>query len=193
MRRILLVLTSMLMFALPSCAEDSVFDGRWWRLASYGRQIGFLSGDSDCSQYELRLSGLKFRSVYQQRELLEKYYSDDKNIRVSIRMASVRINKTLKPYKIENAEGAATHPEKHGYYDGLWWKGGDPKGAQLGFMEGYRSCLPNGRSIFPQPYEKYVDQITKWYNRSEDPENEYEKIVDVLNRFASKQKEASPK
>lgn len=189
MRATLLVGMSVLILALPSRGEDPAFDGRWWRLASHGRQIGFLNGVSDCHQYELRRRDGKFRSIKQLRDLLEQYFSDNANTLTPIRVAIAEIGKNLQPYMIEHAEGADTHPDRHGYYDGLWWRGGGPKDEQIGFVEGYISCLPDGRAMFPASYMIYVNNINKWYERHSDRE----KIADVLYRFATKPKRTSPK
>lgn len=189
MKKTLLVSASLLVFVIPFHAEEPVFDGRWWGRATYGRQIGFLNGNSDCSQYELRQTDNKFRSIKQQRDLLETYYSDRAHIRIPIMEALSRISKGLKPYIIEHAKEADSHPEPHGYYDGLWWRGGEPKDEQIGFVEGYISCLPKGRTMFPEPYGTYVDKITKWYEKNSD----YAKIADVLYNFSTKPIIISPK
>jgi hypothetical protein len=174
-------------------AGEPVFDGHWWNSANYDRQIGFLSGESDCYQYELRLPRRGSRSVYQKRILIETYYRKQENLNKSVKVAIESVAKDAQRMSEYPAEGGSPHLEKHGYYDGLWWKSSDPNGAQLGFVEGYISCLPGGGNAFPRKAEHYVAKITEWYNRQDDPEAEYEKIVEVLVRVTSQPKPASSK
>lgn len=182
MKSLLCVLACIPVFGLLSHAADSHYDGRWWNEASDERQVGFLSGESACYQYDLLLQSRNLRSNYQAQKLLNAYYSREEKLSVSIQAAIAEVSKNLKPYVIEQAEGAQAYPEKYGYYDELWWRGGDAKGEQLGFIEGYVSCLPNGRKLFPKPFESYVAKITKWYE--DNPESSDEKIPVVLQKIS---------
>jgi len=80
--------------------------------------------------------------------------------------------------------------ERHGYFDGLWWKGSNPT-EQLGFVEGYTTChnreLRKAKPLEFQP-ANYVQLISAWYTPAGDESvvahHQAEKIADVLLRFS---------
>lgn len=135
MKLLFSVITYIFVAGLSCFAEVSAFNGHWWNSVSYDRQLGFISGESDCYMFELNLPRRYFRSADQTIKLLNRYYMKKENLDKSTKIALAFVAKEMKPYPDDQHDGAATHPEKHGYYDGLWWKGGDPKGSQLGFIE----------------------------------------------------------
>lgn len=166
--------------SLLSLVYGGEFDGAWWKSASRARQTGFLDGESDCHQYERKGVERGFRSVYQAADLLDDFYNKSERLGVPVRQALTMINVPSSP----KPRGGSAHPEKHGYYDGLWWRGAGPEQGGLGFVEGYLACLPHGRSLYPKDRRVYAALIDKWYQAN--PAKESAKIAEVLTSFAER-------
>lgn len=77
--------------------------------------------------------------------------------------------------------GAELWPERYAYYDGMYWSS-PAEDQEFGFVEGYVSCLPDGRAVYPHPTQYYVDKIDEWYG-SGPVDRTYEKIPVVLSKF----------
>lgn len=154
------------------------FDGLWWNSKPLERRLGFLAGESDCHQYETRGRDRGFRSIQYAQDRLDAFYAQRSNQKILIGHA---LAKTRPNPDRAVRQGGDPHLEKHGYYDGAWWRSVEPKAGRLGFLEGYISCLPNGRTMFPRPVEDYVGLVDAWYARPES--SEVEKIADVLLRY----------
>ncbi|MGH9352861.1 MAG: hypothetical protein ACRD2G_11990 [Terriglobia bacterium] len=81
--------------------------------------------------------------------------------------------------------GGESWNESHGYWDGLWWKGGTiAKLSQLGYVEGYLACYQgeahSPKGTFSKAPSQYVSLISDWYKSTG---KEDAKIADVLFRF----------
>jgi hypothetical protein len=119
---------------------------------------------------------------------LDRFYGSSTKLKIPIRTALKELPSD--PDHNIKIEGGQEHPGNHGYFDGVYWREAGPEG-DLGFVEGYVSCLPNGRALFPLPYERYVRLIDDWYKKN-DP-SERSKIADVLYRFQTNSSGAEPK
>ncbi len=138
-----------------------------------------MSGVSDCLRWEHR-PGVKwrFRNIEEGMALVDKFYGIDSNRKTTVEDA-LKVIGAPQPQD-QNGPGVQVWTEPHGYYDGMWWSDDGP--AQRGFLEGYISCVPNGKSLYPQPLDSYVEAINTWY--SEDPpERIWEKVPIVLSKF----------
>jgi hypothetical protein len=85
----------------------------------------------------------------------------------------------------EAPSGGESWSESHGYWDGLWWKGGTiAKLSQLGYVEGFLACYEgeahNPRGTFSKSPAEYASLISDWYKRTG---KEDAKIGDVLFKF----------
>lgn len=88
-------------------------------------------------------------------------------------------------------EGGEACPEKHGIFNGDYWRVSTPE-HRLGFVEGYLECreaIGKRGARFTRPPEQYREEISRWYEaRSESPvvrtKRGDEKIADVLERLA---------
>jgi len=90
--------------------------------------------------------------------------------------------------------GGESWNETHGYWDGLWWKGGTTaKLSQLGYVEGYLACYRgeahSPRGSFSKSPSQYVSLITGWYKSSG---KEDAKIADVLFKFRDDARSSKP-
>jgi len=172
-------------------AQNSSYDGAWWQLRSAPEQEGFIFGFGDCYADP---GGQKIRILL-----------DDSEIRIAMgtyfqgheRLHTRPVAQVLKDIwsghiSVPEAKRAAVGQgwrERHGYFDGLWWKGSSPT-EQLGFVEGYITCHnTEHRKAQPLrlPAASYVQSITAWYAMPGDEslaaQHRAEKVGDVLLRF----------
>jgi hypothetical protein len=162
------------LFAQTQRHERSKYDGQWWLSVSPKEHDGFVSGYYDCYTYEYKgPDKYTAKSFSEYGNLITGYYKNDaakQGVLVSEAMHELRDRPGEKA-----SPGGETTPDKHGYFDGLYWKqisalGGKEK--QVGFVEGYLSChaelVHNKGAVFSKPAEEYAALITQWYGFKED-------------------------
>lgn len=175
----LAIVIQILLFPIHLAAADE-FNGDWWERASYQRKIGFLNGESDCYQYVLKGQSRRFRSIQYTAAQLDRYYSSPNRESVPIQDAL----RELPPNPERAPSGGQSYFGRHGYYDGQWWLEVESEGHN-GFVEGYLSCIPNGRERFLRTFQSYALLVDEWYEKN--PARTSIKIADVLELFTSKQ------
>ena len=174
-------------------AQGSHLDGVWWLLSTAAEQEGFTLGYGDCWADP---------DVQRVRML-----TDDATLRIAVSdyyqghtaQRSRPVGEVLKDmwsghYKMTGAERAQPGQgwrDRHGFFDGGWWKGSNST-ERLGFVEGYTSCINSGKNkqaslqLAPQQYVRWVD---RWYAGGGDAETESQrqavKIRDVLMRVGN--------
>ncbi len=168
--------------AVKASSNGKKYDGGWWLSVSSAEQSGFLDGLADCYGFELKGKFRYARSAQENQQFVTRFYDDP--YRRKLPVFEVFLQALDHPSEVKRPEGGEVWDEPHGYWDGLWWKGGtEPELAlsQKGFVEGYLWCYAekahSPRGTFSKSPENYVTLITKWY---EETGREEEKIADVL-------------
>jgi hypothetical protein len=182
-------LTFALVLAL-SCTVASAqdYDGRWWRSISQDERLGFLAGYTDCVVYESNRREFPKVSRYTTEPLITSYYARhpaEQNVPVGTVLMQIA-HEAVVP---EHPGAGESWPEKHGYFDGEFWRQIGPSG-RLGFVSGYFEChrLEHvGSNVQPRCPTWYVAAISDWYGvRGDDPSEVRNdrvdtKIADVIS------------
>jgi len=180
---------------LSSCqvsAQSTSYDGVWWQLRTAAEQEGFILGYGDCYADP---AGQKIRMLLDDADIriaVSTYYQGHQKFRTRP-VAQVLKDIWAGHISVHDAKRSAAREgwrERHGYFDGLWWKGSNPT-EQLGFVEGYTTChnreLRKAKPLEFQP-ANYVQLISAWYTPAGDESvvahHQAEKIADVLLRFS---------
>jgi len=177
----------------PLHAQANHFDGVWWLASTASEQEGFTLGYGDCftSPDSLRVRMLTddptlriavsdyYQSHAAQRtrpvaEILKEVWSG----RIPVRGA-------------EKAQPGQGWRERHGFFDGGWWKGSNAT-ERLGFVEGYISCVAVSKnkagSLQLEP-AAYVQWVELWYaaggNEEVAAQRQAVKVADVLMRVGN--------
>lgn len=172
-------------------AQSNVYDGGWWQMRTAPEQEGFIFGFGDCYADP---AGQKIRILLDDAEIriaMGTYYQGHERLRTRP-VAQVLKDIWSGHVSVPEAKHAAAGQgwrERHGYFDGLWWKGSSPT-EQLGFVEGYIACHnTEHRKVQPLrlPAVSYVQSINAWYAMAGDEsvaaQRRAEKVGDVLLRF----------
>lgn len=169
--------------------SDDKYDGYWWLSVSSAEQLGFLDGLADCYSFELKGKFGYARSTQENQQFVTRFYDDAYRRERPVFEAFLKA--LSHPSEVKRPEGGEVWNEPHGYWDGMWWKGGmEPELTltQRGFVEGYLWCYREKahsfRGGFSKPPEEYVRLINGWYQRTARDE---EKIADVLFKFRDHQ------
>lgn len=128
--------------AQPGTRERPVYDGHWWiGNPNYQLHLGYLGGESACYYHDLKGPDRKLLSIWSALELVDVYYYD---------ITPPNLNKPIPELLGElddhierDPTGGEVHPGKYGVLDGTWWLSIEWM-EQVGFVEGYVSCLPDG-------------------------------------------------
>jgi len=168
----------------------SRYDGKWWLAVSQIRRVGFIDGYADCSVADAKNKKLGNVSPSTFEPKVTKYFtSAPSNFKIpaSKALQSLALEEPVAKYD----PFAEHYPDKHGYYDGDYWRMMEPD-HRLGLVEGLLACyvpLDPTRWRYSKPPRLYVGEISAWYGVKEnDPaeinEQRYRsKIADVLYRF----------
>jgi hypothetical protein len=159
------------------------FDGFRWRSMSREERLGFLAGTGDCEGGDgRRLVG----SWYVALPLVSAHYARTPADRLRP-IAEVLL--AVEPQERPRVElGAELHPEKHGFFDGDYWRQADAA-HRRGFVEGYLECLrhlPGAHGPLQEDAAWYLPRISGWYGVRDDdgtvldPARAGDKIADVL-------------
>jgi hypothetical protein len=186
------MIASLVLLPTTLPAQSKSYDGIWWQSRTSPELEGFIFGYGDCyadpagQRIRMSLDDADTRlavSIF--------YQSHQKNL--SRPAAHVLKDVWDGHISVHNASHAAPGEgwrERHGYFDGTWWKGSN-NAEQLGFVEGYVAChnseLRNAKPL-PLDSEKYVEMLSDWYAPSDETvaaQHQAEKISDVFQRFLS--------
>ena len=192
MKQTFLMVTAVLgAVVLASGAQNNVLhNGNWWLSISTDEQESYLLGYGDCYVDSLKS---KRPPYVENRKLAQLISADYRSVKVKNAELVPAIMKrvwALNPGK--NAppptRGGETWTNPHGYFDGLWWKGGSDA-EKLGFIEGEVDCFNEEAAsrfrfaMLASDYFKWLDeaygldQSNSTVHSSEDA-----KIADILLR-----------
>lgn len=159
------------------------FDGNWWRSVGIAERTGFLAGYLDCDISDAGDTQMRYVAWNVVEPKITEYYEN----RPSERNAPVAlVLGKLAPPGLHAGTGGEAYPEKHGIFDGEYWRQSMPQ-HRLGFIEGYLECQrsagkPVGR--FSRSADWYVARISQWYGLKADDSADWnrtpEKIANVL-------------
>jgi|SRR5215469_3418524 len=178
-------------YRLPAQAKS--FDGIWWLAGTAAEQEGFTLGYGDCYADP---SALRVRML-----------TDDATLRIAVSdyFQSHEARRTRPVAEVlkdiwgghlpvrgeEKAQLGEGWRDRHGFFDGAWWKGSNPA-ERLGFVEGYTSCINDSKKkstalqLEPAQYVLWVD---RWYAITGDDEvtaqRQAVKVADVLMRVGN--------
>lgn len=157
------------------------YDGNWWISVSPERQLGYLGGESDCHDFDLKAKPRTFpRTGAEARALIDDFYKKNPQLR---NLSVVEVRGRLHGKVSKAPPGGEVWNEPHAYYDGMWW-GSAPDDMRLGFLEGYLSCYAQKRGpklSFSKAPEEYRALIDKWYDNPSHSSDE--KIAHVLHKL----------
>lgn len=180
---------------LPVVKDHSTrYDGAWWITVPQAEKDGFVAGFVDCYKYELRgPARFEARPLAEYRDSLSHYFVPGSQ------HLSESVAKAFGMFADRPGErppaGGEEWREKHGYFDGNYWRQAFAAGGtshQRGFVEGYLSCNqqlgPHRRVSYSGRPDAYVRHISQWYrfdstSADMEPTRERTKIADVLFRF----------
>jgi len=175
-------------------AQGQAYDGVWWQMRTASEQEGFIFGFGDCYADP---GGQRIRMLIDDADMriaVSTYYQGHQKSRarpVGQVLKDIWSGHTSVP-GARHAGAREGWRERHGYFDGLWWKGSSST-EQLGFVEGYIACHGTehrkARQFQLSP-ASYVQSINGWYASPADEtvaaQRRAEKIEDVLLRFNAK-------
>ena len=192
MKSTVVAIAIVLSLSLELPAQSKSYDGVWWQLRTSPEQEGFIFGYGAC-----------YASAPDQKVRVS---IDDANMRIAVGvfyqahqsqrtrpvghvLQDIWAGHVSVPYASHVLPGEGWR-ERHGYFDGLWWKGSNHP-EQVGFVEGYATCYNSehrkAKLLSLEP-EKYVWLLSTWYSPGGDEsvsaERQAEKIADVLPRFS---------
>ena len=174
-------------------AQSKSYDGVWWQMRTASEQEGFIFGYGDCyaasPDQRVRVS-LDDQNLQIAVGVFYQAHQSQRTRPVAQVLRDIWAGHVSVPYAKQALPGGGWR-ERHGYFDGLWWKGSSNP-EQLGFVEGYATCFSSehrkARAFSLEP-EKYVSLLTAWYSLNGDESfaarRQAEKIADVLPRFSN--------
>lgn len=169
------------------------YGGEWWLSRSSIEQRGYLNGDADCdtSQLNGKLGSVPPEEKVQ--AFVNQFYEDPTHWPVPV-FRVIRRFDSSDGTSHQVPSGGENWRESHGYWDGLWWKGGTiAKLSQLGYVEGFLACYEgeahSPRGTFSKSPAQYASLISGWYDRTG---KEDAKIADVLFRFRDQEQQPKP-
>ena len=176
-----------------TCANAVSYDGKWWNDLPRDERLAFTAGYFDCAVYDAGQDNMGDISWYQIESEVTRFYNEntpelEKTVIVVIRQlyATGKLKHRKPDYTGEY------YPEKHGIFDGEYWRQLHFENVLLRFIEGYLVCqreFKKPEASFSREAKWYVKQISEWYGvRSDDPgkineERYQDKIADVLYRL----------
>jgi hypothetical protein len=177
--------------AAACCEAAAAHDGAWWKSVSADEQTGFLAGYIDCAVYDQGRKQLAAASWDALAPQITKFYAAHAD------KAAEPVASLLTQFGSRQpaaATGGETYPEKHGIFDGEYWRQATPE-HRLGYVSGYLECrdkAADDRMEFSHDAGWYAGEISKWYGvQPDDPGAIAEaragrKIADVLGLLKSK-------
>lgn len=162
--------------------------GRGWFLAAPDREVsGFLNGYYDCLP-QARLRQLPGWGIPDEAMVAKVYAFYERHRRSKLNAGQVALKLAANTPAPPQLPGGEVYRGRHGYYDGLWWRGA---GQQVGYVEGYLVCL--GHPPTREEAERLARAITAWYGRN--PSRDDRPIADVLEDLlrARRKRSAHPR
>ena len=174
-------------------AQTKSFDGIWWLASTAAEQEGFTLGYGDCwaDPSALRVHMLTDDATL--RIAVSDYFQshEAKRNRPVPEVLKEIWSGHIPVRGAEKAQLGEGWRDRHGFFDGAWWKGSNPA-ERLGFIEGYITCINEAKkkstALQLEP-EQYVQWVDHWYAITGDDEvtaqRQAVKVADVLVRVGN--------
>lgn len=137
------------------------FDRRWFMNAPNGEIKGFINGYYDClpnpAQRSMPGWSMPTKSMV---DRITDFYAQHKATRLNVAQVAQKV--AANGPVSHPAPGGEVYTNRHGYYDGLWWKGASGD-EQLGYVEGYLVCLK--RQAPKSESQRTAIAISNWYRK----------------------------
>jgi hypothetical protein len=169
-------------------AGDDSRDGRWWREATKDGQLGYIAGFFDCVVYDAGRVEFKLTNRWVIQSRMSAYYDAEPT---RVRKALPDLLMQVAPDALQEPKaGGEKYPEKHGYFDGEFWRKAEAD-EQEAFVAGYLACWHSmglGVAKYSRGATWYQARISGWYGTSGDstryrPDRRAAKIADALLMF----------
>jgi hypothetical protein len=160
--------------ALSVATAQTQLDGNWWKNSKPAARHGVLDGIVDCMRYDRKepVANLPIPT------LSDKITAFYRTKQVSTPLIQVLHSFPRNQAQAEG-QGEDYSSEKHGYFDGLYWKSA-ASDQQSGFVLGYVSCrtdrLPTATEV-----SRLVRGIEDFYDNDPSPSAEDKKIADLVS------------
>ncbi len=131
-----------------SPSAKPIFDGKWWAASFSEERSGYLNGYIDCHVYDAKAkSNSGGWTLADFTQAVDEYYRAHRPTAL-VSTALKQIDRTAKPHPV--LEGGERWTEPHGYYDGMWWRGGSPEEQLTAMSKGTSRVIrarfhPTGR------------------------------------------------
>jgi hypothetical protein len=176
------------MAAMATSHDEEAYNGWWWLHVPLEQQTGYINGDEDCYKFDMHKNLANSKSAREIAQIVTHFYETKGNENTSVFVALREADRH--PSQEKSSINGEVWRERHGYWDGQWWREGSPF-DRLGFVQGFLACHKEGNLLakkFSKTAEEYVILINGWYGLNEktgasNPEREDIKIADVISRF----------
>lgn len=174
-------------------AQTRALDGIWWLASTAAEQEGFTLGYGDCYADPAALRVHMLTDDATLRIAVSDYFQshEAKRARPVAEVLKDIWSGRLPVRGEEKAQVGEGWRDRHGFFDGAWWKGSNPS-ERLGFVEGYTTCINEAKKkstalqLDPVQYVQWVD---RWYAITADDEvtaqRQAVKVADVLMRVGN--------
>jgi hypothetical protein len=135
-------------------SEPAAYNDAWWGSAPHDERVEFIAGYIDCAVYDqgdTQLAGVQWNVI--EPEITRFYASHSKATNQTV--PSLILSLGVKSHS--NDHTSEQHSEKHGIFDGDYWRQITQLG-RIGFVEGYLDCR-RSKSQSPQ----FAAHSTAWY------------------------------
>lgn len=153
------------------------FGRSWFMNASNGEIKGFINGYYDClpdpAQRSMPAWSMPTVSMI---DKITDFYAQHKVTNLNVGQVAFKI--VANSPVSHPTPGGEVYTNRHGYYDGLWWKGASGD-EQLGYVEGYLVCLK--RPATNSESQRTTIAISNWYGQH--PSKEDRAIAYVLENI----------
>ena len=175
-----------------TCSNAISYDGNWWNELSKDERIEFYTGYLDCAAYDAEQDIPNPYWDQVESEVTKFYNENTSEIEKPVIVVIRQLYATGKLKPREVTTGGEYYPEKHGIFDGEYWRQLYFENVKLRFIEGYLVCqreFKKPEASFSREAKWYVEQISQWYGvQSDDPseinaERSPDKIADVLYKL----------
>lgn len=166
-RYFILVLLILGTVPLLGSSLRSTYDHIWWQSTPQDERTQFIAGYLDCAVYDLgktKLAEAQWNVI--EPEITTYYASHPESIHRTVPSLIL----TLGASSGSTDQGPERYPEKHGIFDGDYWRQISPSG-RVGFVEGYTACRDSkpGQNLFAAHSAAwYVPQISGTYRLRRD-------------------------
>ena len=171
---------------LWGASAQSTYDRVWWESTGKDERTQFVAGYLDCAAYDdgnTRLAEAQWNGI--EPEITRYYASHPQMTRRTVPSLILALGAASR----STDPAGEPYPEKHGIFDGDYWRQITPSG-RIGFVEGYLACRTSGlekHQFAAHTAAWYVSQIDRTYRVTpEDDEDENDaskKIASIIQKL----------